>query len=100
MEIKDIIRSRAFLKVFIKDDIVFNSLKEKFPEIIADLTTLKNNANCSCRGRIANYLISKIENEKDFFSYMFSEENIKNIVKREEEEKESIKRSRGRNNVL
>jgi hypothetical protein len=100
MEIKDIIRSRAFLKVFIKDDIVFNSLKEKFPEIIADLTTLKNNANCSCRGRIANYLISKIESEKDFFSYMFSEENIKNIVKREEEEKESIKRSRGRSNVL
>jgi len=100
MEIKDIIRSHAFLKVFIKDDVVFNSLKEKFPEIIADLTTLKNNANCSCRGRTVNYLISKIESEKDFFSYMFSEENIKNIVKREEEEKESIKRSRGRSNVL
>jgi len=100
MEIKDIIRSRAFLKVFIKDDVAFNSLKEKFPEIIADLTTLKNNANCSCRGRTVNYLISKIESEKDFFSYMFSEENIKNIVKREEEEKESIKRSRGRSNVL
>lgn len=98
MEIKDAIRSNIFLQVFIKDDIFFNSLKEKFPEILADLTTLKNNPNCSCKGRTANYLISKIESEKDFFSYMFSEENIKNIVKRKEEK--SIRMPRGRSNVL
>lgn len=95
MIIEDIIKSRIFLEVFIKDDIFLNSLKEKFPEILADLTTLRSSPNCSCRYRTINYLISKIENKKDIFSEIFSEENIKNVAKRSRE-KQQRKRAKNR----
>jgi hypothetical protein len=85
MEIKDAIKLPIFLNVFIKDDIFFNSIKEKFPEIYADLVSSRDNPNCSCANKLRAYLISKIESEKNFFLDILSEENIKNLLKREEE---------------
>ena len=85
MEIKDAIKLPIFLNVFIKDDIFFNSIKEKFPEIYADLVSSRDNPNCSCANKLRGYLISKIESEKKFFLDILSEENLKNIFKRKKE---------------
>jgi len=82
MKIKEIIQLPIFFDLFIKDEIFFNSLKNKFPEISADLFSSKINPNCSCKNKVKVYLASKIENEKDFFLDLLSEENIKNIYKR------------------
>jgi len=82
MTIKEAIELPIFFNLFIHDDIFFNSLKEKFPEILADLTSSKLNRNCSCKNKVKAYLISRIENERDFFLDLLSEESIKNIYKR------------------
>lgn len=82
MTIKGAIELPIFFDVFLKDDIFFNSLKEKFPEILADLTSSRLNRNCSCRNRVKAYLISRIENEKDFFLNLLSQKNIETIYKR------------------
>lgn len=43
------------LEVLIKEDEVFEQMKIDHPSILADLTSYKNNPNCSCRGRVNKY---------------------------------------------
>lgn len=82
MTLKEIIELKIFFDGFLRDNIFFNELKEKFPEIAPELTTARNQPNCSCVKKVKAYLISKIEDEKDFFLKILSEENITNIYKR------------------
>jgi hypothetical protein len=82
MTVKEIIELPIFFNVFIKDQIFFNSLKDKFPDLLADLVSSKDNPTCSCRNRVKAYLIAKINTEEDFFIKLLSEENIKNIYRR------------------
>ena len=49
------------LSFLIKDDSVFEQLKNDFPAILADLTTFKNNPNCSCRGRVFKFAAEQLE---------------------------------------
>lgn len=46
--------------MIIKDESSFAELKAEFPDILADLTTLKTNPNCSCRGKVAKFFSDKV----------------------------------------
>lgn len=86
MEFKDLLDSPLFFNVFIKNDTLFNSLKEKFPDILADLTSSRNNPNCSCKNRVKSYLDNKIKSEKDYFNNLVNIDEIKSLVESKEEE--------------
>jgi hypothetical protein len=49
------------LPILIKDDETFNSLKNDFSSILADLVTFKDNPNCSCRGRVFKFFSEQLE---------------------------------------
>jgi len=46
--------------ILIRDEDTFNFIKNDHPEILADLTTLKTNPNCSCRGKVAKYFQDRL----------------------------------------
>ena len=48
------------IHILIRDEATFNALKSDFPDILADLTTLKTNANCSCRGKVGKFFSDKV----------------------------------------
>lgn len=49
------------LPILIKDDEIFNRLKNDFSSILADLVTFKDNPNCSCRGRVFKFFTEQLE---------------------------------------
>ena len=75
--LKKFFESKTLLKIILKDDISFNSLKSKFPEIFADLTSARINPRCSCVNRVKFYLISKLENEKEYFEVFFANKDLR-----------------------
>ena len=80
MTFEKLLTSPVFFTDFIKNDGLFNSLKNKFPEILADLTSSRENPNCSCKGRVRNYLRSKFTTEKEYFDSILDLEEIKKII--------------------
>lgn len=73
-EFKKYINSKLYLNALLQDPKIFNSLKDKFPEILADLTSAKFNSNCTCIKRVISYLISKFDTETDYFNNLFNDE--------------------------
>lgn len=49
------------LTILIKNDSVFEQLKNDFPGILADLTTFRTNPNCTCRGRVFKFFTEQLE---------------------------------------
>ena len=45
MTFQELLNSPVFFTTFMKNDAFFNSLKDKLPEILADLTSSRNNPN-------------------------------------------------------
>lgn len=86
MNIKDYIEHPRFFSFLIKQESFFNSLKNKFPEILADLVSSRDNPNCSCKNRVKAFLLSKIESENTFFEKLFSKENIEKIIEEKDSE--------------
>jgi hypothetical protein len=69
-----------------KNDVFFDSLKDKFPEILADLTSSRNNPNCSCKGRVKSHLQGKITTEQDYFNNLINNEEVKKLTQEKTEE--------------
>ena len=86
MNFNDLINSNAFFTILIKDDTFFNAIKIKFPDILADLTSSRNNPNCSCKNRVKAYLNSKLESENEFFSNLVNNEPIKSLIETNKQE--------------
>lgn len=80
MTFQELLNTPLFFSVFIKNDIIFNSLKEKFPEILADLTSSRNNPNCSCKNRVKAHLQSKLQSETEYFNNLLNNEEVKKII--------------------
>jgi len=80
MTFQELLNSPVFFTVFIKNDAFFNSLKDKFPEILADLTSSRNNPNCSCKNRVKAHLQSKLSSEAEYFNNLLNNEEIKKII--------------------
>lgn len=90
MTIDKILNSQAFFNVFMKNDAFFNSLKNKFPDILADLTSSRTNPNCSCRNRVRSYLSPKTVTEVAYFEDLLNSKEIKKLI---EENKEEIEKT-------
>jgi hypothetical protein len=60
------------ISIILQNKDAFEELKKDFPEILADLTTFRENPNCSCRGRVTKYFNEKIVagNESIFDKYV------------------------------
>jgi len=43
------------ISIIIRDEDKFKKMKDEFPSLLADLTSLKLNPNCSCRGRVGKF---------------------------------------------
>lgn len=70
----------AYVFSSLSHDPAFEMLKERYNDILADLVSAKANANCSCRGRVLNYINKKYqeeENEKTFLDGIFSIPEVK-----------------------
>lgn len=80
MTFQELLNSPVFFNTFIKNDNFFNSLKDKFPEILADLTSSRNNPNCSCKNRVKAHLHSKLQSEAEYFNTLLNNEEIKKII--------------------
>jgi hypothetical protein len=67
-----------YLDVLVRNEKIFEALKNKYPEILADLTSAKFNPTCSCRGRVAAHLNKKYqEGDKDFIDFLLNMDEIK-----------------------
>jgi hypothetical protein len=97
MTFQELLNSPLFFNTFIKNDVFFDSLKHKFPEILADLTSSRNNPNCSCKGRVKVYLQGKIITEQDYFNNLINNEEIKKLT---QEKAEEIKNSQAPTNPM
>jgi hypothetical protein len=82
----------AYIFSALNDDSSFGLLKDRYPDILADLVSAKSNANCSCRGRVVSYIIEKykISDEKIFLDQIFSNEKTQAAaIKMLEDQKQS-----------
>jgi len=86
MTFQELLNSPVFFNTFIKNDTLFNSLKEKFPEILADLTSSRNNPNCSCKNRVKTHLQSKLQTETEYFNNLLNNEEVKKIIQEKNQE--------------
>jgi hypothetical protein len=67
-----------YLDMLVKNEKIFEALKVKYPDILADLTSSKYNPTCSCRGRVAGHLNKKYtEGDKDFIDFLLNMDEIK-----------------------
>jgi hypothetical protein len=67
-----------YLDILVKNEKIFEALKNKYPDILADLTSSKFNPTCSCRGRVAAHLNKKYtEGDKDFIDFLLNLEEIR-----------------------
>ena len=97
MTFQELLNSPVFFNTFMKNDTLFNSLKDKFPEILADLTSSRNNPNCSCKNRVKAHLQSKIATEQDYFNNLINNEEVKKLT---QEKIEEIKKTQTPNNPM
>ena len=68
----------AYIFAALAHDPSFLLLKDKYPDILADLVSAKSNSNCSCRGRVVSYISTKykIDTERVFLDKIFSNQEI------------------------
>lgn len=67
-----------YLDILVKNEKIFEALKSKYPDILADLTSSKFNPTCSCRGRVTAFLNKKYtEGDKDFIDFLLNLDEIK-----------------------
>jgi hypothetical protein len=90
MTFPELLNSPVFFNTFLKNDTFFTSIKDKFPEILADLTSSRNNPNCSCKNRVKAHLQTKLTNEADYFNNLINVDEVKKLT---EEKAEEIKTS-------
>lgn len=66
------------LPILLSDNDTFENLKKDFPEILADLTTFRDNPNCSCRGRVFKFFGEKLAANADILDPYIKDTNSLN----------------------
>jgi ethanolamine utilization cobalamin adenosyltransferase len=66
------------LPILLSDNETFEKLKADFSEILADLTTFKDNPNCSCRGRVFKFFGEKLAANGDILDPYIKDVNSLN----------------------
>jgi hypothetical protein len=81
MTFLSLLNSPVFFDTFLKNENFFNSLKDKFPEILADLTSSRDNPNCSCKNKVKAHLGHKNNTtEKDYFDNILKEQEFAEML--------------------
>lgn len=86
MTFKELINSPVFFNTFIKNEVLFNSIKNKFPNILADLTSSRDNPNCSCKNRVKTFLETQLDSEVNYFNDLLNMDEAKKIIQEKSEE--------------
>lgn len=69
------------IHILIRDEDTFQNMQKDFPEILADLVSLKSTPNCSCRAKVANFFTDKInKNSKVLEKYYKNQDAIANEI--------------------
>lgn len=77
MTFQEVLGSQIFFNVLMKNETFFNSLRAKFPDILADLVSSRTNPNCSCKNRVSSYLASKLQVESKYFGIFLKLKKLK-----------------------
>lgn len=64
-KLEDIPYIHRYYDVILQDDLTFNKIKEKYPELEIDLLSSKDNPNCECKNRVITYLTVKLNIKDD-----------------------------------
>lgn len=91
MTFQELLNSRVFFRILLKNDVFFDSIKEKFPEIFADLISSRNNPNCYCKTKVKIYLQARLSREADYFNNLINIDEIKKLIEQNAEEIKSPK---------
>lgn len=70
----------SHVPALVESDEAWEALKNRYPQMLADLTSAKFNPNCSCRNRVGSFLEEKYESseeEKKFIFDLFSIPSVK-----------------------
>ena len=70
--------SKIFLELLSKNNEFKNAFQAFAPDIYADIESASTNSNCSCRGRVENYVNSNREKCATFYNQL--SEEIKSLV--------------------
>lgn len=56
---------RPFLDALVGTDHVYESLKTRYPQMLADIVSSKENPNCGCRNRLSSFLVETYNNPEE-----------------------------------
>lgn len=63
------------IHILIRDEETFQNMQKEFPEILADLVSLKSTPNCSCRAKVANFFTDKINKNPKMLEKYYKDQN-------------------------
>jgi hypothetical protein len=86
MTFKELLNSPVFFSTFLKNETFFNSIRDKFPDILGDLTSSRDNPNCSCKGRVRGFLQSRIQNDNNYFNELLNNQEVKDLIIEKQQE--------------
>jgi hypothetical protein len=86
MTFQELLNSPVFFSTFLKNETFFNSIRDKFPDILGDLTSSRDNPNCSCKGRVRGFLQSRIRNDANYFNELLTNSEINDLIIQKEQE--------------
>jgi hypothetical protein len=74
----DINEIRSYLDALVGVDHIYELLKERYPQNLADIVSSRENPNCGCRNRLSGFLIEQYNNpsESDFIKKLLSDPKV------------------------
>jgi len=81
MNIEEIPYIARYYDVIMRDNTIFDEIKKKYPELIIDLLSSRDNPNCECKQRVINYLTIKlnIKEDESFLKGLIDSDNTKKL---------------------
>jgi hypothetical protein len=81
MNIEEIPYIARYYDVVMREDAIFNKIKNKYPELEVDLLSSRENPNCECKQRVVNYLTIKLNIKEDeaFLRSLIESDNAKKL---------------------
>lgn len=73
----------GYLDALVKTDHVFEALKNRYPQVLADIVSSRENPNCGCRNRLANFLITQYnqnEVERKFIDEILMDQEVSSRI--------------------
>ena len=74
----DINEIRIYLDALVGIDHVYEALKKRYPQMLADIVSSRENPNCGCRNRLSGFLIEQYNNpsEAEFIKNLLADHRV------------------------